>query len=92
MGIEILVLGADEGLFDKVRDILGRGEQAALAGEFVNDAPLARINPADRRRGVIGKRFMARQILAVNVENRTDAERYDHDGKRQKAENRPEKA
>ena len=48
MGIEIFILCRNKRLFDHHRNFLGRGEQTPFLGEFVNDAPLGRINAADR--------------------------------------------
>ena len=44
MGVEMLVFGCDEGLLDPVGDRGHRNEDAALAGEFVHQAVVARID------------------------------------------------
>jgi hypothetical protein len=48
VGVEVLVLGRDEGILHQIGDILDRHEQAAFLGEFVDDPTLAGIDPADR--------------------------------------------
>ena len=47
MGIEIFILCRNKRLFDHHRNFLGRGEQTPFLGEFINDAPLGRINATD---------------------------------------------
>ena len=53
VGVEILVLGGDEGLLHQIGNILGRHEQPPFLGEFVDDLAFAGIDPADRRRACI---------------------------------------
>ena len=90
VSIEVLVLGRDEGLFDQRRDRIGRREQAAFLGEFVNQPPLPRINPANRRRRVLRKGFVAGQIAAIHPEHRADGQRDHTDAHGEGGKNTPE--
>ena len=74
MLVEILVFRRDERLLDQVRYRVGRREQAALLGEFVNQTALTGVNPADRWWRIGRKGFVAGQIAPVHPENRTNSE------------------
>ncbi len=60
VGIEILVLGGNEGVFDDLGDFLDRREEAALDGKLVDDLAFAGIDPADRLGRVLRQRLIAR--------------------------------
>ena len=70
--VEILVLGRDEGLFDQVGDLFGGGEKPAFLGELIDHPAFTGIDPADCRRLVLGQRFVAGQIAAIDPEDRAD--------------------
>ena len=90
MLIEVLVLGTDEGILDRVRDLVDRCEDAAFAGEFVHHDALAGIDAAQGRRLVAGELRMIGKVLSVEHEDRHEA----HDGhqrsQRDPAEEKPE--
>ena len=88
--VEVLVFGRDEGLFNQGRDRVGRREQAAFLGEFVDQPPLPRINPADRRGRVLRKGFVAGQIAAIHPEHRADGQRDHTDAHGEGGKNTPE--
>ena len=69
MGIEILVLGANERLFHHVGDVFGGRKQAAFDGKFVDDLSFARIDPANRLGRVLRQRVIGRQIAAIHVKH-----------------------
>lgn len=75
MGVEILVLGADERLFHQVGNRVRRGKQPPFTGKFVDDLALTAVNAADGGRGILRKAFMAGQIAAIDIENRANAQR-----------------
>ena len=86
VGVEILVLGGNECLLDEIRNILSRGIKAPFTAEFVDDAPLAGKDAADGGRGVIGEALVTGQIAPIDIEDRTDAERDQHDAHGDQAE------
>jgi hypothetical protein len=83
---EIPVLGRDEGIGDHVGNFLRRDEETAFGGEFVHHDALARIDPADRRRGVVRQGLMVRQIVAVEEQEPPDPQRSGHEAERDGAE------
>ena len=91
MGVEILVLRRDEGLLDQVRDFGRGGVKAALLRELVDDLPLGRVDPRDRRRGVLREPLMAGQVAAIHPEHRADRDRHHHGTERQDREDAAEK-
>ena len=91
MGVEVLVLCRDEGLFHQIRDGIGRGEKTAFLGEFVDQTALARVNPADRWRRVLRQRLVAGQISAIHPEHRPDGQSHHADAQGQGGKDPPEK-
>ena len=69
VNVEVLVLGADEGVLHQFGNLGHRLEQAAFAREFVDQPALARIDPADGLGRIGGDLFVAGQVLAVHPEH-----------------------
>ena len=88
MGVEVFILGADKGLLYHLGDFFRRCEKSALLGKLIDDAAFGGVDPADRRRRVVGQAFVAGQILAVDDKNRPDAERDHQDHQSDQAEDR----
>ena len=86
VAIEILVLCRDKRLFDDIGDFIGGREQAAFFGEFVDQTPLTRINPADGFGGIDRQILMIGQIARIHPEQRADHDDRPRDAKRDKAE------
>ena len=76
VGVEILVFGADERLFDHRWDRLSRCEKPAFLRELINDPAFARIYSADRGRLILRKAFMAGQVAPIHPEHRPHGQRY----------------
>ena len=90
VGVEILVLGADERVLHESRDFVDGRVDSPLAREFVYDVALDRID-ARNRRGFVGRKLLVvGKSLAVQPEHRTQAEGRGKDARRQQAEQRPE--
>lgn len=81
--VEILVLGRDKRVFDQIRDFFGRRKQATLYREFVDDPPLARINPADCFGGVAGQDVIRRKVTAIHPKDATDGDSRHHHAQRE---------
>ena len=64
MGVEILVLGGDEGLLDDRRDGADRHEDAPFGGQFRQQAGIAGIDPAHDRRLVVAQPVDVGQVGA----------------------------
>jgi len=90
VGVEILVLGADEGVFDDIGDVLDRHEEAAFLREFVDDAAFAGIDAADGGGRVLRKAFVRRQVARIHPEDRADGQRAEQDAQRDGGEDCPE--
>ena len=65
MGIEILVLGRDEGLLDQGGNCGGRQIEAPFAGIFGEQAAVGRVNARHDRRLIVLELGVVRQILLV---------------------------
>ena len=90
MGVEILVLGGDEGVLHQIGDILDRHEKPPFLREFVDDAAFAGIDAADRGGGVLRQAFMAGQVAGIHPEDRADGQRAEQDAQRDGREDGPE--
>ncbi len=90
--VEVLVLGRDKGVFHQIGNLLGRGVEAALAGKLVHQPATARVDPADRRRLVVGKLLMARQVPGIHPENRAQRQRTHDCGQGQPGKDRADEA
>jgi hypothetical protein len=67
--VEVLVLGGDEGVDDPFRDHLDRHEDPLFDGELGQDAPVAGVHAGHRRRVVVRKLIVIRQIAPVDIEH-----------------------
>ena len=67
MFVEILVFSRYERLFDQIGNFISRRKQPPFGGKFINDLPLARINPADRLGRILRQNLVRRQIAPVDV-------------------------
>ena len=87
MVVKILILRRDKRLFHKVRNFFCAGKKTPFAGEFIHQDALTGINPADRRRRIGGQLFLIGQIVGINPQNRSHADRRPDNAQRDKAEN-----
>src|SRR5215469_6526071 len=89
MGIEILVLGRNEGVFDKRRNSGARQIEAALAGVFGNKRTVARVNSRHNGRFVILERRIVRQVAPEFPNQERCPEGSDDEKDRAGGENEP---
>ncbi len=72
MGVEILVLGRDEGVLHQIGDGVGRQVKPALMGIFREDRSVAGMNAGHDRRVVILELRIVRQVLRIDVDQHAD--------------------
>jgi hypothetical protein len=83
---EIPVLGRDEGVGHHVGISSAATKRRRSVGEFVDDDTLARIDPADRGRRIVRQGVVVGQVVAVEEQQSTDAERGGDEPQRHGAE------
>ena len=91
MGIKMLIFDRYKRLFDQIGNFFNWGENTAFLREFINNAPLSRIDTADGRRGILRQLIIAGQIAAINPKHRANRDGHENQPQRHKAENRPKK-
>ena len=74
MDVEMLVLGADEGLLDQGWDLVDRHIDAAFLRKFVDQAAFAGIDAADGLGRILRQLFMAGQVARIHPENRPQSQ------------------
>ncbi len=92
MGVEVLVLGRDEGVLDEVGHLLDRDEQALLAVELGDDDALARVGAAHHGRAVVDELARAGQVTVVDVYEPRYAADGEDESVREEAEERADEA
>jgi hypothetical protein len=92
MGVEVLVLGRDEGLLHQVGHLVDRHEDAPLAGELGDDVAGAGVDAGQDLRLVLAELLVARQVMAVDLDETGDAAEGEDHGQRREGEKRCEQA
>ncbi len=90
VGVEVLVLGADEGVLHHIGDILNRHEQPTLFGKFVDHPAFAIIDAADDRRAVLRQALMAWQVARIHPEDAANSQRGEQQPQGHQCEDGPE--
>ena len=86
VAVEMLVLGADEGLFNHLRDVFDRYEQPPFLRKFVEDPPFAVVNPADGGGRILRQTLMAGQVIGIHKKDSADGKGGKKDAHREHGE------